>query len=148
MCESASYAWSVGMLMWAACLTLFGLSGLLSNCAEPAHAAALQGELQFLVCVYGGSVTGSLSSTGFITIQRETRPHDPDQIMEECIYCQGPPHSPTQCPAIIQGAWSSPSQRQTLPIPIPPKPKEDTTTDKYPDHPIKPLLKRARQPKP
>ncbi len=52
----------------------------------------------------GVGVTGSTSSTGFITIRRETRPHDPNQIMEECAYCQGPPHSPTDCPTIIQGA--------------------------------------------
>src|SRR6266851_6521050 len=95
-----------------------------------------------------GSVTGSSSSTGFITIRGETRPHDPDQIMEECTYCQGPPHSPTQCPTIIQGAWSSLSQRQMSPIPIPPKPKEDASTDKYPNCPIKPLPKRAREPRP
>src|SRR6266851_511372 len=97
--------------------------------------------------LYAIYVTGSSSSTGFITIWRETRPCDPNQIMEECTYCQGPYHSPTKCPTIIKGAWSSPSQRQMLPIPIPPKPKEDVTS-RYPDHPIKPLPKRASEPKP
>src|SRR6266851_8283536 len=79
-------------------------------------------------------VTGSMSSTGFITIQREIRPRDPDQIMEECTYCQGPPHSPTKCPVIIQGAWSSPLQRQTSPTSIP-KPKENPALPKYPNCP-------------
>ncbi len=37
-------------------------------------------------------VTGSSSSTGFITIWRETRPCNPEQIIEECTYCKGPPH--------------------------------------------------------
>ena len=91
-------------------------------------------------------VAGSSTSTGFITIQRETRPHDPEQIIEECIYCQRPPHLPTKCPIIIQGAWSSSLlQRPTKPIPIP-KPREGSTSSRHPDCPIKPLPKRARQP--
>ncbi len=100
----------------------------------------------FRTCSTG--VTGSTSSTGFITIQRETRLRDPDQIMEECTYCQGPPHSPTECPIIIRGAGPSASRRQTKPIPIPSKPKESPTTDKYPNCLVKPLPKRARELKP
>ena len=98
--------------------------------------------------IYVHAVTGSTSSTGFISMWRETRPCDPDQIMEKCAYCQGPPHSPTDCPTIVQGAGPSASQERTKPTCVPAKPKESSTTDKYPDHPIKPLPKRAREPRP
>src|SRR6266851_4772502 len=95
------------------------------------------------VCKMRGSVkctmfvTRSSISTGFIIIQRESRPRDPEQIVEKCAYCQGPSHSPTECPIIIQEAWPSLLQRQMTPISIP-KPKEDLTSPKHPNHPTKP----------
>ncbi len=130
------------------------------QCHRPYHAEAvcpttfqnIPPAVELLYCNAGasiyleGNVTGSSSSIGFITLQRETRPCDPEQIIKECTYCKGPPHSPTKCPAIIQGAWSLPLQRQTSPIPIPPKPKEDLTSSQYPNCSVKPLPKRARQP--
>src|SRR6266851_7929332 len=94
-----------------------------------------------------GDVTRSTSSTGFITIRRETRPHDPDQIMEECAYCQGPPHSPTECPTIINAAGPLAS-REPKPTRTLAKPRKRSNMDAYPNRPIKPLPKRVREPRP
>jgi len=74
------------------------------------------------------------------------RLHNPEQIIEECDYCQGPSHLSTKYSTIIQGAWALPSHRKTSPGPIPPKPKEELPISKYPNCPVKPLPKRARQP--
>jgi hypothetical protein len=69
--------------------------------------------------------------------------------LERCPYCSGNRHSPTQCPNIITQAFNYTPRVKADPIPIPPKPEEGApTSSRYPERAIKPLPRRAREPRP
>jgi hypothetical protein len=69
--------------------------------------------------------------------------------LERCPYCSSNCHSPTQCPNIIAQAFNYAPRIKADPIPIPPKPEEGTpTSSRYPERAIKPLPRRAREPRP
>jgi hypothetical protein len=69
--------------------------------------------------------------------------------LERCTYCNGNRHSPTQCPSIIAQAFNYAPRVKATPIPIPPKPEEGVPTSScYPERAIKPLPRRAREPRP
>ena len=69
--------------------------------------------------------------------------------LERCPYCSGNRHSPTQCPNIITQAFNYAPHIKADPIPIPPKPEEGApTSSRYPERAIKPLPRRAREPRP
>src|SRR5216683_5658933 len=72
-----------------------------------------------------------------------------DNAHYECTHCRGIYHSPTQCPVIITQAYDYPPCIKTSPTAIPPKPKEGSLiSSQYPERMVKPLPKRAREPKP
>ena len=67
----------------------------------------------------------------------------------EYTHCRGMYHSPTQCLVIITQAYDYLLRIKASSIPIPPKPKEGSAiSTQYPEHMVKPLPKRAREPKP
>jgi hypothetical protein len=69
--------------------------------------------------------------------------------LERCTYCNSNRHSPTQCPSIIAQAFNYAPRVKATPIPIPPKPEEGApTSSRYPERAIKPLPRRAREPRP
>ena len=72
-----------------------------------------------------------------------------DNAHRECSHCGGVYHSPTQCSVIISQAFDYAPRVKATPIPIPPKPEEGApTSSRYPERAIKPLPRRAREPRP
>jgi hypothetical protein len=68
---------------------------------------------------------------------------------ERCNYYNSNHHSPMQCPTIISQAFDYLLRIKVSPIPIPPKPEEGMpTSNRYPEHTIKPLPLRARESRP
>jgi hypothetical protein len=123
----------------AICFTIFE-----ENLAAPLHDAGAS--------IYKeGDVTGS-SRQARIDEYFTRRPVigvNRDNAHRECTHCGGVYHLPTQCPVIVTQAFNYAPRIKADPIPIPPKPEASApTSSRYPEHAIKPLPRRAREPRP
>jgi hypothetical protein len=74
-----------------------------------------------------------------------------DNAHHECSHCGGVYHSPTQCPVIVSQVFDYVPRIKTAPTVSQylQKPKEGMPTSSlYPEHAIKPLPRRAGEPRP
>jgi hypothetical protein len=98
-----------------------------------------------------GDVTGSSHQARIdeYFTRRPTVGVNRNNAHHECTHCGGVYHPPTQCPIIVTQAFNYAPRVKVDPIPIPPKPEEGVpTSSRYPERAIKPLPRRAREPRP